>query len=147
LSEFHALITEARTNGWLFVIINDNIDLLTLDGRGVIAGIRAAVRLQVALHGGQISSGMARAKERGLRIGAPPMTSAATVEIVVDFYLSGMSAAAICDHLNARCIDTPKAGGTWTIAKVKGLLRRQHTARIITMMRQSNAEGGNLGIR
>lgn len=67
----------------------------------------------------EVSAGMAAARERGVRLGRPPVPPPAGARLAAVHQGEGLSLAAIAAKLNEQNVPTPSGKGSWTRSSVQ----------------------------
>lgn len=98
----------ARRHGWTLRILDSDND----DGRGSLRSVLT-------------TEGLARARQRGQRLGRPRTCPDWVLDCVVELHLHGHSMAAIAEALNKERVPTPGGGPRWHSSYVSRLLRTQ----------------------
>jgi DNA invertase Pin-like site-specific DNA recombinase len=126
------LLDDAEANGWVVVSASEGwMDTSSASGNlttVIFAAFAESERLRI---GERTKEGLAVARQRGKRLGAPPELPTEVVERVVAEQASGRSLAAIAAGLAADGVPTAR-GGTWTKGTVARVLGRVAAARATT---------------
>ncbi len=117
--DFSGLLSTASRQGWGLVMLDLGVDTTTPAGK-LVANVVAAVaeweRDMIAL---RTREGLAAAKAKGVRLGAPTRQDPSVVTRVRELRESGMTLRAIADALNAESVPLPGGGERWHPASVR----------------------------
>ncbi len=117
--DFSGLLSTASRQGWGLVMLDLGVDTTTPAGK-LVANVVAAVaeweRDMIAL---RTREGLAAAKAKGVRLGAPSRQDPQTVARIHALRNDGMTYRAIADVLNDSDVPLPGGGSRWHPASVR----------------------------
>lgn len=121
--DFSGLLSTASRQGWGLVMLDLGVDTTTPAGK-LVANVVAAVaeweRDMIAL---RTREGLAAARAKGVRLGAPSRQDPEVVAKVWALRENGATLQAIADDLNARSTPLPGGGARWHPASVRSILK------------------------
>lgn len=122
--DFSGLLSTASRQGWGLVMLDLGVDTTTPAGK-LVANVVAAVaeweRDMIAL---RTREGLAAAKAKGVRLGAPSRQDPSTVARINALRNDGMTYQAIADVLNGESVPLPAGGLRWYPASVRTALQQ-----------------------
>lgn len=111
--DFSGLLTTSSQQGWGLIMLDLGVDTTTPAGK-LVANVVAAVaeweRDMISL---RTREGLAAARAKGVRLGAPSRQDSSTVERIQAFRETGLTYRAIADRLNADSVPLPGGGVRW----------------------------------
>ncbi|WP_240792356.1 recombinase family protein [Salinibacterium sp. dk2585] len=117
--DFSGILTTASRQGWGLIMLDLGVDTTTPAGK-LVANVVAAVaeweRDMIAL---RTKEGLAAARAKGVRLGAPSRQDPATVERIQFLRSGGLTYRAIADLLNQGDVPLPGGGARWHPASVR----------------------------
>ncbi|HWL59753.1 MAG TPA: recombinase family protein [Microbacteriaceae bacterium] len=117
--DFSGLLSTASSQGWGLIMLDLGVDTTTPAGK-LVANVVAAVaeweRDMIAL---RTREGLAAARAKGVRLGAPSRQDPSTVERIQVLRNDGMTYRAIADVLNDSAVPLPSGGSRWHPASVR----------------------------
>lgn len=117
--DFSGLLSTASVQGWGLIMLDLGVDTTTPAGK-LVANVVAAVaeweRDMIAL---RTREGLAAAREKGVRLGAPSRQDPETVQRIHALRSDGMTYRAIADTLNESSTPLPGGGARWHPASVR----------------------------
>jgi DNA invertase Pin-like site-specific DNA recombinase len=128
VADFASLMDKARKQGWAVVAIDLGIDTTTPTGE-LVANIMISVsQWERRIIGQRTKEGLAAAKAKGVRLGAPVLLPAEVERRIVAEREQGATLRAIADGLNTDGVPLPGRGKRWLPGSVKAVLDRQDVA-------------------
>lgn len=125
VADFAALVCRANTRGWALVVLDIGLDLTTPMGKFTANVLCAAAELERDMISQRTRDGLAAAKAKGVRIGAPRTLPEDVADRITTMRQGGATLAAIADTLNAESVPTAKGGDRWWPSSVRAILHRQ----------------------
>jgi DNA invertase Pin-like site-specific DNA recombinase len=120
--DFSAALQTAQRQGWAVIALDLGVDTSTPTGELVAGVMMTVAQWERRIISERTSSALTAAAARGVRLGGPVTTPAATRAQIVALAATGLSHAAIARALNEA--GTPTAsGGTWHRSGVRRVLR------------------------
>lgn len=117
------LIRRAEAEGWSFVCLDLGLDTSTPMGRAMAHVALAFAELERERIRERVTEGLAVAKSRGQRLGAPPVEDDVARRIVRE-RAAGLSLAAIAQGLEEDGFPTTRGGKRWYPSTIRSVLLR-----------------------
>lgn len=121
--DFLGLVERAQRNGWDIVLLEPRVDMTDAMGRFTAGVLAQVAQLERELIGQRTSEALARARERGQRLGRPIALPHDVRAEVADLRGKGLSLRAIADRLASEGIPTAHGGAKWHASTVQAVLR------------------------
>ncbi len=120
-SVLHAadIMDAARSQGWDLIVCDLGVDLSTPQGKAMANMLATFAELERDLISIRTKEGLAAAKAKGKRIGAPRLASAALVHRVITDRNAGMSFGAIARCLTNEGVLSPQGRPQWQPSTVR----------------------------
>jgi DNA invertase Pin-like site-specific DNA recombinase len=128
LAQGAAVMEAAARKGWSVVGIDMQIDTSTPAGELVANTLLSAARFQRRLIGELTKTGLAAARDKGVRLGRPQSLSADVVRRIVAERNAGRSLPKIAAGLTTDGTPTARGGATWYPSTIHSVLRSQAAA-------------------
>ncbi len=123
LLDFAALVEQAQRQGWNLVVLDQDLDLETPNGRAMAGMLAVFAQWEREVLSERTCQALGAARARGVRLGRPPLVSAKVLWLVRYLRRRGFSFAHVADLLNAREIAAPM-GGSWNGAAARRVYLR-----------------------
>lgn len=128
IADFATLMDKARKQGWAVVALDLGIDTTTPTGELVANIMISIAQWERRIIGQRTKEGLAAAKAKGVRLGAPPRLPAEVERRIVSERERGATLRAIADGLNADRVPLSGRGRRWLPGSVSAVLGRQRLA-------------------
>ncbi len=125
VADFAALVCRANTRGWALVVLDIGLDLTTPMGKFTANVLCAAAELERDMISQRTREGLAAAREKGVRVGAPRTLPDDVADRITELRQGGATLTAIAARLNAEAVPTAKGGDRWWPSSVRAILNRQ----------------------
>lgn len=125
LSDFAALMADARAKGWNLVALDLGIDLSTPAGEFMASVTASAAQWERRIIGQRTRDALAVKRSQGVRLGRPLRLPLTTIDTIASMRASGMTYGAIARHLTDAAVPTAHGAATWWPATVRTALLSQ----------------------
>jgi DNA invertase Pin-like site-specific DNA recombinase len=122
--DFAMMLVKARKQDWDLVVADLGVDTSTPNGELVASIIATIAQWERRMIQDRTREGLAVARERGTRLGRPPVVSDDVVKRVKAEREKGATLRAIADGLTCDGVPTGHGGRQWYPSTVKSLLTR-----------------------
>jgi DNA invertase Pin-like site-specific DNA recombinase len=122
LLDFATLMERARRKGWALVALDLGVDTSTPAGEMMANVLATFAQFERRLIGQRTKDALAMKRASGVQLGRPRSTPDEIVRRIVAERAAGSTQQAICDHLNAEGIPTPRGGAIWRPSSVTAVL-------------------------
>lgn len=128
-SVLHAadIMNAARNQGWDLIICDLGVDLSTPQGKAMANMLATFAELERDMISIRTREGMAAAKAKGKKIGAPRLASSAVVDRICNARDEGASFGAIARSLTDDGVLSPEGRPTWQPSTVRRIYNRAAT--------------------
>lgn len=134
--DFAALLERARREGWAVIASDIGVDTTTPSGELVANVVAAVAQWERRAISDRTSAGLAAARARGVRLGAPSKLDAEAVGYAVKLRGAGLSLKKIAQTLTAEKYTTARGSSTWHETTVARLLRTHQLDQEAEALRQ-----------
>ncbi len=125
VADFATLVCRANTRGWALEVLDIGLDLTTPMGKFTANVLCAAGELERDMISQRTREGLAAAREKGVRVGAPRSLPDDVADRINAMRTEGATLTAIADRLNDEGVPTAKGGDRWWPSSVRAILNRQ----------------------
>jgi DNA invertase Pin-like site-specific DNA recombinase len=125
VADFADLLRRAEMHKWVLVVLDIGLDLTKPTGKFVAHIMSAVAELERGFISERTKEGLAAARDKGTRLGAPPGVSDALSERIARMHFDdGMTLVAIADQLNTENVPTGRGGKRWWPSTVGAVVNR-----------------------
>ena len=145
--DFAALMDRSAREGWALVALDLGVDTSTPSGEAMAHVMATFSQLERRMIGQRTKEALAVKRAQGVRLGRPPVLSAAIVERMRQERAAGATLQAIADGLDRDGVPTAQGGRCWHAATVRDVLRSPahrtatRTSRVVRIRRSDDRSG------
>ena len=122
--DFLTVIDRAQREGWALAVLDLELDTTTPMGRFTATVMAGIAELERELISQRTKDALAAARERGVRLGAPPLVSTDVADRIVRERRRGVSYGRIAEGLNRDGVPTTRGGQRWYASTVRVVAER-----------------------
>lgn len=120
-AQFATMLDQFRAAGWSLVVLDVAVDTTSIIGEAMASMASVFAQMERRRIGERTRDALAQARERGVRLGRPPVLADELRERIVELRGEGRTYRQVADLLNAQHVPTAHGGARWhgeTVRKV-----------------------------